>query len=98
MFSQTNYSQFHTKSNSDITLYSPIGIRKVSNRSVLGCSINNHKEEQIKLNKIKKKVKAKLMYLINTRLLTEQAPKVKSVEVRRTCKLERNSFQGEKKG
>jgi len=38
------------------------------------------------------------MYLINTQLLTEQAPKVNSVEVRSTCKLERDSFQGEKEG
>ena len=50
------------------------------------------------LKKTKKKVKAKLMYLINTQLLTEQAPKVNSVEVRSTCKLERDSFQGEKEG
>ena len=98
MFSQTSYSQFHTKSHSDLTLSSPKGMFKMSNRSIFASSINNHKEEQIKLIKTKKKVKAKLMYLINTQLLTEQAPKVNSVEVRSTFKLERDSFQGEKEG
>lgn len=82
MFSQTNYSQFHTKSISDLTFYSPKTISKISNRTIFNGLRNNHKEQHLKLIKTKKKIKARLMYLINTQLLTDEPPKILSDDVR----------------